>query len=188
VIGIDLAEARVEETATEVSQRGLKNVEVRLMDAEQLEFPDGSFDFVFCSFGLCFFPQVHQVFAEFFRVLKGGGGLAIGTPGRTPEGRAWQQTSVWALLPAYRLRSARSRERLAEEGELWQRAESMKWPERQAAGALGWPRPDELDDSLGQAGFIDTRFVTEEAEFVAEDEEEWWTWQWSHMRLRHVTD
>ncbi len=181
VIGIDLAEGMVEETAAEVSQRRFKNAEVRLMDAEQLEFPDGSFDFVLCSFGLYFFPRVHQVFSEFSRVLKGGGGLAIATPGGTPDGRVQQQTSIWALLPAYRLRSARSRERLAEDGELWQKAEAMKWPERQAAGALSWPRPDELKGVLDQAGFIDARFVTEEAEIVAEDEEEWWTWQWSHM-------
>ncbi len=57
----------------------------------------------------------------------------------------------------------------------------MKWPERQAAGALGWPRPDELRGELNEAGFIDARFVTEEAKIVADDEEEWWIWQWSHM-------
>ena len=34
---------------------------------------------------------------------------------------------------------------------------------------------------MSQAGFVDIHFVTEEAEIVAEDEEEWWTWQWSPM-------
>ena len=44
-----------------------------------------------------------------------------------------------------------------------------------------WPNREELQEALSQAGFVDIQFVTEEAEIVAEDEEEWWTWQWSHM-------
>ena len=64
---------------------------------------------------------------------------------------------------------------------MWEQAQTLSWPERQAAGATSWPGPDDLGETLRQAGFDDIQFTTEEADIVAADEEEWWAWQWSHM-------
>lgn len=181
-IGIDLAEPMVQETGAEIRQRGLKNIEVRRMDAEHLEFPNASFDCVLCGFAVMFFPQVHRAFAEFTRVLKPRGRLALtsAVPVTTPEGRG-AAGLVWELLRTYQLESPRLRERLAALREVWQEAQALSWPDRQAAGATSWPRPDDLEETLRQAGFDDIQFVTEEADIVAADEEEWWAWQWSHM-------
>jgi O-methyltransferase/aklanonic acid methyltransferase len=57
VTGIDLSEAMVQETAKEINRRGLKNAEVRQMDAEHLEFSDASFDCVLCGFSIFFSPN-----------------------------------------------------------------------------------------------------------------------------------
>jgi SAM-dependent methyltransferase len=45
----------------------------RQADAQKLPFPDGVFDAVVCQFGVMFFPNRSQAFAEAFRVLKSGG-------------------------------------------------------------------------------------------------------------------
>ena len=49
------------------------------MDAEQLDFADGSFDVVLCGFGIMFFPDQNRALSEFRRVLKPGGTLAVST-------------------------------------------------------------------------------------------------------------
>jgi ubiquinone/menaquinone biosynthesis C-methylase UbiE len=78
IVGIDLADEMVHATNEEAVQRGFIT-QVRIMDAEQLEFPDGVFDRVLCGFGIMHFPNQHQALAEFRRVLKPGGRLAVST-------------------------------------------------------------------------------------------------------------
>lgn len=78
VIGIDLAEGMVRAAHTAVTRRHLP-ARVRVMDAEQLDFPDGSFDAVLCGFGIMFFPNLPGALAEFRRVLKPGGRLGVST-------------------------------------------------------------------------------------------------------------
>ena len=62
----------VRATNEEAERRGL-GIPVRVMDAEQLDFPDAEFDRVLCGFGVMFFPHLDQALAEFRRVLKPGG-------------------------------------------------------------------------------------------------------------------
>src|SRR5688572_1381792 len=47
VVGVDLAESMVRATNEEAERRGL-GTPVRIMDAEQLDFPDAGFDRVLC--------------------------------------------------------------------------------------------------------------------------------------------
>jgi ubiquinone/menaquinone biosynthesis C-methylase UbiE len=84
VIGIDLAEMMLQTASQEAARRGL-TVQLRVMDAEQLDFPDASFDRVLCGFGIMFFPHLDQALAEFHRVLTPGGQLAISTWRVTPS-------------------------------------------------------------------------------------------------------
>jgi SAM-dependent methyltransferase len=53
------------------------NVSVSVEDGQALSFPDGSFDAVLCSLGLMFFPAPAQGLAEFRRVLRPGGRVAV---------------------------------------------------------------------------------------------------------------
>jgi ubiquinone/menaquinone biosynthesis C-methylase UbiE len=78
VIGIDLADEMVNATNTEAARRGVC-ARARVMDAEHLEFADATFDRVLCGFGIMFFPQQPRALAEFRRVMKSGGRLAVST-------------------------------------------------------------------------------------------------------------
>lgn len=49
------------------------NVEFQVADAQDLPFPDNSFDFVVCQFGFMFLPEKQKGFNEAWRVLKPGG-------------------------------------------------------------------------------------------------------------------
>jgi len=52
-----------------------RNVEWRQADAQELPFPDESFDTVVCQFGVMFFPDKRRGLLEFNRVLEKGGVL-----------------------------------------------------------------------------------------------------------------
>jgi ubiquinone/menaquinone biosynthesis C-methylase UbiE len=50
-----------------------REVDLRLGDAQALEFPDASFDTVVCTLGLCSIPDDRKAVAEAKRVLRPGG-------------------------------------------------------------------------------------------------------------------
>jgi ubiquinone/menaquinone biosynthesis C-methylase UbiE len=52
VTGIDLSDGLLRQAEASARVEGLTNVELRKMDAERLEFPDRTFDFVACAFSL----------------------------------------------------------------------------------------------------------------------------------------
>ncbi len=49
------------------------NIEFQVADAQELPFPDNSFDCVICQFGYMFLPDRQKGFNEAWRVLKPGG-------------------------------------------------------------------------------------------------------------------
>jgi len=86
VTGIDLAPGMIEIGRSRAAQRGLKNIEFRESDAENLPFADRSFDIVLCHLGLIHFTDRGKALREMWGVLKPSGGLAISvwsTPDRT---------------------------------------------------------------------------------------------------------
>lgn len=78
VAGIDLSDEMVRAANAEAERRGL-GARVRVGDAENLDFPDASFDRVLCGFGIMFFPDQGRALREFRRVLKPGGRLGVST-------------------------------------------------------------------------------------------------------------
>jgi len=58
-----------------IAKRELNNngIEFRTEDAQNLSFPDNSFDLVICQFGMMFLPDKKKGFAEIYRVLKPDG-------------------------------------------------------------------------------------------------------------------
>jgi enediyne biosynthesis protein CalE5 len=65
-------------TAEEVArERGLDNISFKQADAEDLPFPDESFDVVTCRFGVMFFPDPARALREVRRVLKPDGRVAL---------------------------------------------------------------------------------------------------------------
>src|SRR5215208_6102197 len=77
-VGVDLAEGMVQATNEEATRRGVAT-RLHVMDAERLDFPDETFDRVFCGFGIMFFPRQDRALGEFQRVLKPGGRLGMST-------------------------------------------------------------------------------------------------------------
>ncbi|MGB9940169.1 class I SAM-dependent methyltransferase [Methanosarcina sp.] len=73
VIGIDKSESMLQRAREKAE--GMKNVTLYPMDAERLEFPDNSFDYVVTTFVLCTVPDPVKALKEMRRVLKPSGEL-----------------------------------------------------------------------------------------------------------------
>jgi ubiquinone/menaquinone biosynthesis C-methylase UbiE len=152
--GIDFAEGMVEHTAREAARRGLHNVVVEHMDAEHLGFADATFDVVLCGFGVFFMPHPDRAIAEWWRVLKPGGRVAVSTWFDEDERWKWLDTLLKERnlvpptppnLPLYRDMS-------------------------------------QFVPMLHEAGFAGITQDDEVLEVLYRDAEEWWEVQWSHGR------
>jgi len=82
VSGIDIATNLIDQAKTRARTEGL-SIDFREGDAEQLPFPDDTFDLVFSLIGAMFAPQPHLVASELLRVCRKGGRIVMGnwTPG-----------------------------------------------------------------------------------------------------------
>lgn len=67
-----------------------KRVHWQVADALNLDFPDGSFDAVACQFGVMFFPDRPQGYAEALRVLRPGGTFFFSAWDRIEANPAWR--------------------------------------------------------------------------------------------------
>lgn len=76
IVAVDLSPAMVDKTRRRASALRLP-VDVRTMNAEKLEFPDGSFDVVFLHLVLAVVPDPVCAAREASRVLKPGGRISI---------------------------------------------------------------------------------------------------------------
>ena len=77
VTGIDMTPAMLGKARAAAAEMGATNVEFVESEAEQLPFPDGSFDVVVSNGVIDLIPDKDAVFAELFRVLVPGGRLQI---------------------------------------------------------------------------------------------------------------
>lgn len=80
-VGIDLAEHSIELARKNFEQRGLSG-EFHVMNGEQLDLPDNSFDLVYCHTVLHFTPQPRRMVSEIYRVMKPGGEAILMTVNR----------------------------------------------------------------------------------------------------------
>lgn len=150
VIGIDLADGMVMETAKEIGQRKIQSASIRLMDAEQLEFESEYFDRVLCGFALFFMPRLDKALAEFHRVLKPGGTSAVSTFGKEDEQFEWYEE----LLVKYGI-------------------------SRQVPVTQSLDDPAELQSAFSEAGFSSIQIVEERFDSEYGAEEDWWSHLWS---------
>jgi ubiquinone/menaquinone biosynthesis C-methylase UbiE len=147
VIGIDLSEGMAQETNAEIQRLNLKQAEARAMDAEHLEFPDGTFDYVLCGFSLQFLPNLTEALLGFKRVLKPGGHVAVTTWGDEDNRWSWfdeLRNSYRAVLKL---------------------------------GSQSLDKPEEIKRWFSQAGFVDIKIITKDLDMIYADEGEWWNMQ-----------
>lgn len=91
VTGLDLAANLVQQARAKAAAEGLK-VQVDEGDAEDLPYPDASFDVVMSLIGAMFAPRAELVASEMIRVCKPGGRIVMGN--WTPEGHIGQMFKV----------------------------------------------------------------------------------------------
>ncbi|MFJ1703545.1 class I SAM-dependent methyltransferase [Kitasatospora sp. NPDC088346] len=91
-VGIDLAPGMVRRTAADAAALGLPQVVVRLGDAEQPDFPDGSFDAVLSSFAVIHTPDPVAALTAAHRLLAPGG--LFGFTAFGPEDPRWAEPSA----------------------------------------------------------------------------------------------
>ena len=78
VVGIDVSTEMLDRAREKVEEKGLKNVEALLeMDAENLTFPDQSFDTVIAMYVASVVPHPERLMAEMKRVCKPDGDIII---------------------------------------------------------------------------------------------------------------
>lgn len=153
VIGIDLAENMVRETAVEIQSRNITQASVLLMDAEQLSFPSDSFDDVLCGFAIFLFPHLEQALSEFFRVLRGGGKLGITIARNADALERWYSKRITEYHEQYH------------------------FPLNAGGRQLDL---SELPPYLTRSGYVDVQVQQEQANFVYADTKQWWDAKWTH--------
>ncbi len=87
VLATDISSNLLEYAAATAKENGLDNIETRLMDAEDLDLENDTFDAVISRYGLMLLPDIHKAMLEINRVLKPGsrlGAVVFSTPDKTP--------------------------------------------------------------------------------------------------------
>lgn len=148
-LGLDLSPAMVALAAQALVDESLAG-ETRVMDAEHLDLPEGTFDTALCAFGLFFFPDPEAAVAEIFRVLRPGGRVAVSTWGPEDERWSWED-DVFGELTADRRAIVRP-----------------------------FADPRDIETVLSGAGFTDVEYRVESYDVVFADEDTWWAWKWSY--------
>ncbi len=153
VVGIDLSSAMLKQARRASDEAGLTNVELHKMDAEQLTFPEDSFDAVACGFGLFFLPSMETGLREMLRVSRKGARLGLTMWGKSPP----------PFDPAWKMLADLFRKFGVE----------VRMPQRIAYA------PAELESLLARSGWTDVQVRAETSDVVYSSEEEWWRFQFT---------
>jgi ubiquinone/menaquinone biosynthesis C-methylase UbiE len=164
-VGVDLSPEMVRLAGERADLAGAdparSDVELHVMDAEHLDFPNGSFSAVLSGFGIFFLPHPELAMAEFHRVLAPGGVVGVSTWGAEDERWAWE-------------------DELLADVEVERRAVRRPFDQHADLGTL-----------LHSSGFADATVRTEHHEVRLADADEWWAWKWSYSLrgvLEQLTD
>jgi SAM-dependent methyltransferase len=77
MLAADVSASMLAVAAEAARKAGLANVEIRVMNAENIEFDSDSFDAVICRIALMLFPNPAKALTEMRRVVKPGGKVAV---------------------------------------------------------------------------------------------------------------
>jgi demethylmenaquinone methyltransferase/2-methoxy-6-polyprenyl-1,4-benzoquinol methylase len=154
---IDISEGMINELTSDIEDRKISNIQAIKMDAESMDFPDSTFDFVFCGFGLFFFATLGKAFS----VLKDNGKLIVSSwlndPSRPLK---WYSDIIDKYVPEDKEKNEDQEENTEEKYDFF--------------------TEEGLKAIFSKFGFKNIKISTEEKEFVYKTEEIWWKKSWSH--------
>lgn len=181
VLGIDVSEEMLGRARAKASRLSLADrVEFRLMDAQDLDLPDASFDVVVSLFAVHHLPDPRAALKEMRRVLRPEGRLAVAAGSGPPL------LSVAALVRAAErvpelVRTLRGRE-LAAPGFLEALVE-RRLPAVVAHHRAHHHESGSLPELVREAGFTGVRSFWEGRRAVLETPEEFWELQRTYSTL-----
>jgi SAM-dependent methyltransferase len=79
VLATDFAQGMVDLVATRLAEEGHDSCSAAVMDGQNLEIDEGSFDHAFSMFGVIFFPDIDAGIRELARAVRPGGTICIAT-------------------------------------------------------------------------------------------------------------
>lgn len=85
VLATDVAPGMVDRLVDRARAEGLSDLEARVMDGQDLDLADDTFDLVASQFGVMLFPDLHRGLREMVRVTRPGGRVLVVTFGPPPE-------------------------------------------------------------------------------------------------------
>ena len=141
LISTDFSSGMVEKAQQVSTERGLGNVEHRVLDAEQMDLEDDAVDGVVARFGYMLMADPAKALGETKRVLRDGGRLVFAVWG-TPD------KNLWAAIPAMELVSRGH----------------IPPPEPDAPGIFAMGEPDRIRELVAAGGLAEP-----EIEHVAVD-------------------
>ncbi|MCT7955115.1 class I SAM-dependent methyltransferase [Laspinema palackyanum] len=77
VVGVDLSEGMLRRSQAKITAAALTNIELQQGDIETIDFPNNSFDRIFCCCGIPYIPNIPTNLRRWQRFLKPGGIIAI---------------------------------------------------------------------------------------------------------------
>jgi phosphatidylethanolamine/phosphatidyl-N-methylethanolamine N-methyltransferase len=77
VTGIDISEAMLEQARERGEQLQRSDIDLRLMDARELSYPEATFDHVLAPYVISVVPEPRKVMSEICRVCKPGGAVVV---------------------------------------------------------------------------------------------------------------
>jgi ubiquinone/menaquinone biosynthesis C-methylase UbiE len=91
VYATDLSEEMLTIARTYADERGINNIQFKVVDVSNLPFKNNFFDKISCRMGFMFFPDMQLAANEMFRVCRDGGKVAVSVWG-TAENNDWSTT------------------------------------------------------------------------------------------------
>ena len=93
VIASDIAEGMLSQARSIAEERGIRNVRFEVVDAQNIRYPESSFDIVTCRTAPHHFPDISQFLSEVHRVLKPSGVFLLcdTTTSETSDLAKWHQ-------------------------------------------------------------------------------------------------
>lgn len=147
----DVASEMTEIAAERAKARGIANVSTRVLDLEDVDEPDASYDAVLCREALMLVPEPDRGAAEIRRVLRPGGRAVVSVWGAR-ERNPWLGALLDALSAQF----------------------GVPFPPAGMPGPLSLGGPGELERALRAGEFADVGVSEVEVPFRGDSFDEWW--------------